>query len=87
MIAVADGEVLGLVELPIAGLMSDRPVAEVAEQTLALAGRLPAARLGDREPGDDLLVPLARRDPGAAADQPRAGRRRARSSSSRRSWA
>ena len=36
MIAVADGEVLALVELPIAGLISDRPVAEVAEQTLAL---------------------------------------------------
>jgi adenine deaminase len=36
MVAVADGEVLGLVELPIAGLMSDRPVPEVAEQVLAL---------------------------------------------------
>jgi adenine deaminase len=36
MVAVADGEVLALVALPIAGLMSDRPVAEVAEQTLAL---------------------------------------------------
>ena len=36
MVAVAGGEVLGLVELPIAGLMSDRPVAEVAGQTLAL---------------------------------------------------
>ena len=36
MVAVADGETLGLVELPIAGLMSDRPVAEVAEQVLAL---------------------------------------------------
>jgi adenine deaminase len=36
MVAVADGELLGLVELPIAGLMSDRPVAEVAERTLAL---------------------------------------------------
>lgn len=36
LIAVAGGEVLGLVELPIAGLMSDRPVAELAEQTLAL---------------------------------------------------
>jgi adenine deaminase len=36
MIVVADGEVLGLVELPIAGLMSDRPVAELARQTLAL---------------------------------------------------
>jgi adenine deaminase len=37
MIAVVDGEVLALVELPIAGLISDRPVAEVAEQTLALS--------------------------------------------------
>jgi adenine deaminase len=37
MIAVADGEVLALVELPIAGLMSDRPVAELAEQTRALS--------------------------------------------------
>jgi adenine deaminase len=36
MVAVAGGEVLGLVELPIAGLMSDRPVAELARQTLAL---------------------------------------------------
>ena len=36
MIAVADGETLGLVELPIAGLMSDWPVAEVARQVLAL---------------------------------------------------
>ena len=76
MIAVADGEVLALVELPIAGLISDRPVAEVAEQTLALSDGLPAARLADREPRDDLLVPLARGDPGAAADEPRAGRRR-----------
>jgi adenine deaminase len=36
MIAVADGEVLALVELPIAGLLSDRPVAEVAAQVRAL---------------------------------------------------
>jgi len=36
MVAVAGGEVLALVELPIAGLMSDRPVAELARQTLAL---------------------------------------------------
>ena len=33
---VADGEVLGLVELPIAGLIADRPVSVVAEETLAL---------------------------------------------------
>jgi adenine deaminase len=37
MIAVAAGEVLGLVELPIAGLVADRPVAEVAEQCRGLA--------------------------------------------------
>jgi adenine deaminase len=37
MVAVAGGEVLGLVELPIAGLISDRPVAEVAEQAHGLA--------------------------------------------------
>ena len=43
MVAVADGEVLGLVELPIAGLMSDRPVAEVAEADARARGRLPAA--------------------------------------------
>jgi adenine deaminase len=36
MVAVADGEVLGLVELPIAGLLSDRSVPDLAEQTLAL---------------------------------------------------
>jgi adenine deaminase len=36
MIAVADGEVLGLVELPIAGLVADRPVADVAAQVRAL---------------------------------------------------
>jgi adenine deaminase len=36
MIAVEDGEVRALVELPIAGLLSDRPVAEVAEQVSAL---------------------------------------------------
>jgi adenine deaminase len=36
MIVVADGEVLGLVELPIAGLMTDSPVAELAERMLAL---------------------------------------------------
>src|SRR5262245_40376287 len=37
MIAVADGEVLALVELPIAGLVADRPVAELAEQARALS--------------------------------------------------
>jgi adenine deaminase len=37
MIAVAGGEVLSLVELPIAGLMCDRPVPVLAGETLALA--------------------------------------------------
>ena len=36
MIAVEDGETNALVELPIAGLLSDRPVAEVAAQVRAL---------------------------------------------------
>ncbi|HWB21284.1 MAG TPA: adenine deaminase [Gaiellaceae bacterium] len=36
MIAVAGGEVLAFVELPIAGLITDRPVAEVAERVGAL---------------------------------------------------
>lgn len=36
MIAVADGEVLGLVELPIAGLISDRPVRDLAEACRSL---------------------------------------------------
>jgi adenine deaminase len=36
MIAVEDGAVKALVGLPIAGLISDRPVAEVAEQVRAL---------------------------------------------------
>jgi adenine deaminase len=36
MIAVADGAVLALVSLPIAGLISDRPVTELAAETLAL---------------------------------------------------
>jgi adenine deaminase len=50
MIAVADGDVLALLGLPIAGLMSDRPVVEVAEQ---------AHRLADayRELGSSLDLP------------------------------
>jgi adenine deaminase len=37
MIAVADGEVLALVELRIGGLVSDRPVVELAAQAHALS--------------------------------------------------
>ena len=50
MIAVADGEVLGLVELPIAGLISDRPVPEVARQAHELAAAY-------RELGSSLELP------------------------------
>ena len=32
MIAVFEGSVLGLVELPIAGIMSDQPIEDVAEK-------------------------------------------------------
>lgn len=36
MIAVADGQVLAFVELPIAGLVADRPISQMAEQVRAL---------------------------------------------------
>jgi len=36
MCVVSEGKVLGLVELPIAGLMSDKPAAELAEKVAAL---------------------------------------------------
>jgi adenine deaminase len=37
-VAVLGGEVVGELALPLAGLMSDRPAAEVAERTQALTG-------------------------------------------------
>jgi adenine deaminase len=37
MVAVDDGEVIGEVHLPIAGLISDRPVTEVADEVRSLA--------------------------------------------------
>jgi len=37
MVAVADGKVLALVSLPVAGLMSDRPVEEVAAAVAKLS--------------------------------------------------
>lgn len=54
MIAVADGEVLALVPLPIAGLVSDRPVAEVAEQLRELEAAYRA--LGSRLESPYMLV-------------------------------
>jgi adenine deaminase len=38
MVAVDGGEVIGEVRLPIAGLISDRPVADVADEVRSLAG-------------------------------------------------
>jgi adenine deaminase len=54
MIAVADGEVLALVPLPIAGLVSDRPVAEVAEQLRELEAAYRA--LGSRLESPYMMV-------------------------------
>ena len=53
MIAVAGGEVLALVELPIAGLITDRPVAEVAEQARALGDAYRA--LGSRIENPEMI--------------------------------
>jgi adenine deaminase len=53
MIAVAGGEVLALVELPIAGLMTDRPVPELAEQTLALGAAY--QKLGSRIESPEMI--------------------------------
>jgi len=56
MIAVADGEVLAAVELPIAGLVSDRPVAELAEQVRSLGAAY--RRLGSRLESPFMFVSL-----------------------------
>jgi adenine deaminase len=53
MVAVADGEILALVELPIAGLMTDRSVPELAEQTLALSEAY--RRLGSRIESPEMI--------------------------------
>jgi adenine deaminase len=56
MIAAAEGEVLGLVELPIAGLVSDRPVRELAEQVRQLGEAY--RRLGSRLESPFMFVSL-----------------------------
>jgi adenine deaminase len=56
MIAVAGGSVLGSVELPIAGLVSDRPVAELAAQVEALGEAY--ALLGSRLESPFMFVSL-----------------------------
>jgi adenine deaminase len=56
MIAVADGEVLGLVQLPIAGLISDRPVAELAEAVRGLGDAY--AKLGSTIESPFMFVSL-----------------------------
>jgi adenine deaminase len=54
MIAVVDGEILALVPLPIAGLVSDRSVAEVAEQLRELEAAYRA--LGSRLESPYMMV-------------------------------
>jgi adenine deaminase len=56
MIAVDGGEELGFVELPIAGLVSDRPVAELAGQVRRLAGAY--RELGSRLESPFMFVSL-----------------------------
>jgi adenine deaminase len=53
MVAVADGEIMALVELPIAGLMTDRSVPELAQQTLALSDAY--RRLGSRIESPEMI--------------------------------
>jgi len=73
-VVVADGEVIASHPLPIAGLMSDRPLEDVA----ASAGELDrvAHRLGSPLPVHDPLVPRPPGHPASEADRPRVGRRR-----------
>jgi adenine deaminase len=56
MIAAAEGEVLAVVELPIAGLVSDRPVGELAEQVRQLGEAY--RRLGSRLESPFMFVSL-----------------------------
>jgi adenine deaminase len=58
-ICVADGNVEALLELPIAGLMSDKPVAEIAPQTSLLKRKICEFGITDRFPVLLLLATLA----------------------------
>ena len=86
MIAVAGDEVLALVELPIAGLVSDRPVEEVARGVPRALGRAYEVLGSTLEyPFMSCLDALLGRDPGSSADEPRARRlRRVRARAGRR---
>ena len=75
-VAVLDGRVLAEVALPLAGLMSDRPAAQVAEQIRELSA-VAVAALGVTRGGAVHAALLHRPvgDPGAAPDRRRARRR------------
>ena len=75
MVAVADGEVLAPRRAADRGA-DERPAGRRGRRADARArGRLPAARLADRDPTMIFSFLSLGRDPGAAADEPRAGRR------------
>ena len=88
LVVARDGEVRGELPLPIAGLLSDAPVEEVAEGLERAAGPAARAGRGDRRAVHDAVVPRAVGDPVAEDHRPRAGRRRrvrARAARARRS--
>ncbi len=83
LVVARDGAVRGELALPVAGLLSDAPVEEVAERPRGAAGPAARAGRGDRRAVHDAVVPRAVGDPVAEDHRPRAGRRRRASSSCR----
>ena len=76
-LVVADGDrVLAELPLPVAGLLSDRPLAEVLDASRELAARRPRARRHLPAARPDARVPLAVGDP--VAEDHRSGARRRR---------
>ena len=77
-LVVAEGDrVLAELPLPVAGLLSDRPLAEVLAASRELGAAVRVARDHVPAAGSDARVPLALGDPGAQDHRPRARRRRA----------
>ena len=76
IVAVDDGRVLAECPLPVAGLLSDAPLAEVIEQQPRLQRGRRRARLVRRDAVPDARVPRALGDPVAQDHRPRPRRRR-----------
>ena len=83
LVVARDGEVRGELALPIAGLLSDAPLEEVAEGLEHLQDLLAEQGVTIERAVHDALVPRAVGDPVAEDHRPRAGRRRRLRSSSR----